>query len=135
VLPALIRKFHDAKINGQPVVTLWGTGKALREFLHVDEMADASLFLLEHYDDGEIVNIGVGEDISIANLADIVKGVVGYDGGVEYDSSKPDGTPRKLVDVTRINGLGWSARIDLRSGIEQTYQWFLDNQSHLRGIA
>ena len=126
VLPALIRKFHDAKMNNQPAVSLWGTGKALREFLHVDDMADASLFLLEHYDDGEIVNIGVGEDISIADLADIVKDVVGYVGRIEYDSSKPDGTPRKLVDVTRINGLGWSARIDLRSGIEQTYQWFLD---------
>jgi GDP-L-fucose synthase len=135
VLPALIRKFHDAKMNSRPAVGLWGTGKALREFIHVDDMADASLFLLEHYDDGEIVNIGVGKDISIADLADIVKDVVGYGGRIEYDSSKPDGTPRKLVDVTRINGLGWSARIDLRSGVEQTYQWFLDNQAHLRGIA
>jgi GDP-L-fucose synthase len=135
VLPALIRKFHDAKMNSLPAVRLWGTGKALREFIHVDDMADASLFLLEHYDDGEIVNIGVGKDISIADLADIVKDVVGYGGRIEYDSSKPDGTPRKLVDVTRINGLGWSARIDLRSGVEQTYQWFLDNQAHLRGIA
>jgi len=135
VLPALIRKFHDAKMNDEPAVVLWGTGKALREFLHVDDMADAALFLLEQYDDGEIVNIGVGEDISIADLADIVKAVVGYIGRIEYDSSKPDGTPRKLVDVARISGLGWSAKINLRSGIEQTYQWFLNNQSHLRGIA
>jgi len=134
VLPALIRKFHDAKLRNQPAVTLWGTGKALREFLHVDDMADASLFLLEHYDDAGIVNIGVGEDISIADLADIVKGVVGYGGDIDYDTRKPDGTPRKLVDVSRINGLGWKAGIALRAGIEQTYQWFLDNQSQLRGV-
>jgi GDP-L-fucose synthase len=116
-------------------VTLWGTGTPLREFLHVDDMADASLFLLEHYDGSEIVNIGVGKDISIADLAAIVKDVVGYEGLIEYDRSKPDGTPRKLVDVSRIEGLGWSAKIELRAGIEQTYRWFLDNRARLRGIA
>jgi len=135
VLPALVRKFHDAKMNNQPTVVLWGTGGALREFLHVDDMADASLFLLQHYDDGDIVNIGVGQDISIADLAGIVQEVVGYAGCIDYDSSKPDGTPRKLVDVSKISRLGWRAKIDLRSGIEQTYQWFLDNQAALRGIA
>lgn len=134
VLPALIRKFHDAKVHSKPAVTLWGTGTPLREFLHVDDMADASLFLLEHYDGEEIVNIGVGEDIAIAELALIVRDVVGYSGNIEYDASKPDGTPRKLVDVAKINGLGWSAKTDLRSGIEQTYRWFLDNRSQLRGI-
>lgn len=134
VLPALIRKFHDAKVHNKPAVTLWGTGTPLREFLHVDDMADASLFLLEHYDGEEIVNIGVGEDIAIAELALIVRDVVGYSGNIEYDASKPDGTPRKLVDVAKINGLGWSAKTDLRSGIEQTYRWFLDNRSQLRGI-
>lgn len=135
VLPALIRKFHDARLDNKPVVTLWGTGKALREFLHVDDMADASLFLLQNYDEAGIVNIGVGSDISIADLAAIVKDVVGFGGGIEYDTSKPDGTPRKLVDVSKINGLGWSARIGLREGIAQTYKWFLQNQSQLRGTA
>jgi len=135
VLPALIRKFHDAKLNDEPAVVLWGTGTALREFLHVDDMADAALFLLENYDGAEIVNIGVGSDISIAEIANIVREVVGYSGGVEYDTSKPDGTPRKLVDVSKINGLGWSAETELRAGIEQTYQWFLAHQSQLRGIA
>jgi GDP-L-fucose synthase len=98
-------------------------------------MADASLFLLQHYDDSDIVNIGVGHDISIADLAGIVQDVVGYSGRVDYDSAKPDGTPRKLVDVSKISGLGWRAKIDLRTGIEQTYRWFLDNQAALRGIA
>jgi GDP-L-fucose synthase len=135
VLPALIRKFHDAALDNKPAVTLWGTGKALREFLHVDDMADASLFLLQNYDGAEIVNIGVGSDISIAELAGIVKDVVGFAGSIEYDTGKPDGTPRKLVDVSKINSLGWSAGIGLREGIEQTYQWFLQNQSQLRGIA
>jgi GDP-L-fucose synthase len=134
VLPALIRKFHDARLNERPVVTLWGTGKALREFLHVDDMADASVFLLEHYDDGEIVNIGVGHDISIAELAAMVGEVVGYHGEIAYDTGKPDGTPRKLVDVSKLNGLGWSASRGLRDGIEQTYRWFLENQSQLRGV-
>jgi len=113
VLPAMIRKFHEAKLAENPAVTLWGTGKALREFLHVDDMAYACLFLLEKYDDEEIVNIGVGEDLSIAELAGIVRDVVGFDGEIVYDASKPDGTPRKLVDVSKINGLGWKAKDQL----------------------
>jgi len=133
VLPALIRKFHTAKENGEASVTLWGTGKPLREFLHVDDLADACLFLLENYDDEEIVNIGVGEDLSIAELAGIVRDVVGFEGEIVYDASKPDGTPRKLVDVSKITGLGWRAKMGLRDGVAQTYQWFLDNQAELRG--
>ncbi|VAW74837.1 GDP-L-fucose synthetase [hydrothermal vent metagenome] len=134
VLPALIRKFHSARENDDASVTLWGTGKPLREFLHVDDLAEACLFLLENYDDESIVNIGVGEDLSIARLAAIVRDVVGFDGEIVYDATKPDGTPRKLVDVSKINGLGWRAKIGLREGVEQTYQWFLDNQAELRGV-
>jgi len=133
VLPAMIRKFHEAKLANAPSVTLWGTGKPLREFLHVDDLADAVLFLMQHYDAEDIVNIGVGEDISIAGLADMVRDVVGFRGDIIYDASKPDGTPRKLVDTSRINGLGWRARTGLREGIETTYRWFLDNIDHLRG--
>ena len=134
VLPALIRKFHTAKEKGEASVTLWGTGKALREFLHVDDLADACLFLLNNYDDEAIVNIGVGEDLSIAELAEIVCGVVGFEGKIAYDTTKPDGTPRKLVDVSKINGLGWQAKTGLREGVAQTYQWFLENQAELRGV-
>ena len=133
VLPALIRKFHTAKENGESSVTLWGTGKPLREFLHVDDLADACLFLLKNYDDEEIVNIGVGEDLSIAELAGIVRNVVGFEGEIVYDASKPDGTPRKLVDVIKINRLGWHAKTGLHEGVAKTYQWFLDNQAELRG--
>jgi GDP-L-fucose synthase len=125
VMPALIRKFHEAKIAASPTVTVWGTGKPLREFLHVDDCAAACLFLMEHYDDKQIINIGVGKDISIADLAGLVKQVVGYQGKVIYDPRRPDGTPRKLVDVTRINELGWRAGISLQEGIKDTYQWFL----------
>lgn len=134
VLPAMIRKFHEAKMRNESTVTLWGTGRPLREFLHVDDLADACLFLLSNYDEEGIVNIGVGDDVSIAELADIVRDVVGYEGGVVYDATKPDGTPRKLVDIGRISSLGWRARIGLRDGIAQTYQWFLDNQHGLRGV-
>ena len=134
VLPAMIRKFHEAKMRNESTVTLWGTGRPLREFLHVDDLADACLFLLSNYDEEGIVNIGVGDDVSIAELAGIVRDVVGYEGDVVYDASKPDGTPRKLVDIGRISSLGWRARIGLRDGIAQTYQWFLDNQHGLRGV-
>ncbi len=127
VLPAMIRKFHDAKVAAAPSVTLWGTGTPRREFLHVDDLADAAVFLMERYDDEGIVNVGVGDDVSIAELAEMVREVVGYEGKIEWDTSKPDGTPRKLLDVSRLDGLGWSARIGLREGIEQTYQWYLDN--------
>ena len=127
VMPALMRKFHEAKINDQPTVTVWGSGKPLREFLHVDDCAAACMFLMENYAGEEIVNIGVGEDISIADLASLVGEAVGYQGEIIYDSSKPDGTPRKLVDTSKINELGWQAGISLQEGIKSTYQWFLDN--------
>jgi GDP-L-fucose synthase len=129
VMPALIRKFHEARAANAPTVTVWGTGKPLREFLHVDDCAAACLYLMEHYDDEEIVNIGVGEDISIADLAGLVGKAVGYQGEIVYDASKPDGTPRKLVDTTKINGLGWRARISLQDGIKSTYRWFLENEA------
>ena len=128
-MPALIRKFHDAKAVNAATVTVWGSGKPLREFLHVDDCADACLFLMEQYSGEEIVNIGVGEDLSIADLATLVGEAVGYQGEVIYDASKPDGTPRKLVDTTKINGLGWQAGISLQEGIKGTYQWFLENEA------
>lgn len=127
VLPALIRKFHEAKQVGAPTVTLWGTGKPRREFLHVDDLADACVFLLETVDEEPLVNVGCGQDISIAELAALIADIVGYRGDVIYDSSKPDGTPRKLLDVTRLNERGWSARVDLRSGIAETYEWYRDH--------
>ena len=128
VMPALIRKFHEAKAVNAPTVTVWGTGKPLREFLHVDDCAEACLYLMEHYDGEGIVNIGVGEDISIADLARLIGEAVGYQGEIVYDASKPDGTPRKLVDVSKINGLGWRAGISLDVGVRSTYQWFLENE-------
>jgi GDP-L-fucose synthase len=128
VMPALIRKFHEAKVANTPAVTVWGSGKPLREFLHVDDCADACLFLMQNYEGEGIVNIGVGEDITIARLAGIVGEVVGYEGEIVYDSSKPDGTPRKLVDVSRINGLGWRASIGLEDGVRSTYRWYLENE-------
>ncbi len=127
VLPAMIRKFHEAKVAGAPSVTLWGTGSPRREFLHVDDLADAAVFLMERYDGEEIVNVGVGEDVTIAELAEIVRDVVGYEGAIEWDTTKPDGTPRKLLDVSRLHALGWRARIGLREGIEQTYRWYCEN--------
>ncbi|RNI15815.1 GDP-L-fucose synthase [Methanohalophilus sp. RSK] len=127
VMPALIRKFHEAKINKEPEVTIWGSGSPKREFLHVDDMADACVYLMEDYDYtdiGEFVNIGTGKDLSIKELAELIKDVVDYEGDIIYDSSKPDGTPRKLLDVSRLNGLGWKANILLRDGIIQTYEWY-----------
>jgi GDP-L-fucose synthase len=129
VMPALIRKFHEARQQGKPTVTVWGTGKPLREFLHVDDCADACLFLMEHYEGEEIVNVGVGSDLTIAELAGLVKQVVGFEGEIVFDGSKPDGTPRKLVDVSRINALGWRAIIPLKEGIASTYRWFLENKA------
>lgn len=124
VMPALIRKFHEAKENSAPTVTIWGSGTPLREFLHVDDCAEACVFLMTHYDDAEIVNIGVGSDLSILELATLIKRVVGFQGDLVFDRSKPDGTPRKLVDTTKINGLGWRARIGLEEGVRETYTWF-----------
>jgi GDP-L-fucose synthase len=135
VLPALIRRFHEAKGSGAGEVVLWGTGTPRREFLHVDDLAAASLFLLENYDSPDTINVGVGEDVTISELAEMVADVVGYDGTIVLDTSKPDGTPRKLLDVTRINDLGWRAKVPLRAGIASTYQWFLENRAHLRGVS
>jgi GDP-L-fucose synthase len=127
VLPALMRKFHEAKLAHAPDVTIWGTGTPKREFLHVDDLADAAITLMRTYSGAEIVNVGTGEDISIHDLAMLVRDVVGFEGALVQDTSKPDGTPRKLLDVSRLTSLGWRARISLRDGITQTYRWFLDN--------
>ena len=124
VLAAMIRKFHDAKTTGAPTVTLWGSGTPKREFLHVDDLAAACLVLLERYDDPVPINVGVGEDISVRDLAVLAADVVGFEGTVEWDASKPDGTPRKLLDVSRIHELGWKAEIGLREGIARTYREF-----------
>jgi GDP-L-fucose synthase len=129
VLPALIRKFHEAKLSAAKTVTVWGTGTPRREFLHVDDLADACLFLMSRYDSAEIINVGAGKDITIAELAALVGSVVGYTGELVFDTTKPDGTPRKLLDVSRMTALGWSPRISLRDGLATTYRWFLDNNS------
>jgi GDP-L-fucose synthase len=127
VLPALIRRFHEATQSGAPEVTLWGSGTPRREFLHVDDLARACLHLLETYDNPQTINIGVGEDVTIRELAQTVADIVGYTGTIGWDTSKPDGTPRKLLDVTRIHATGWKAQIGLRDGITSTYQWYLDS--------
>lgn len=129
VLPALIRKFHEAKTSGADEVVVWGSGKPLREFLHVDDLAAACLVLLERYDDDAPINVGTGEDLSIRDLAELVADVVGFDGRIVQDESKPDGTPRKLLDVTRIKRLGWEPRIGLREGIASTYEWYLAHET------
>ncbi len=128
VLPALMRKAHEARVNDTPEMVVWGSGTPRREFMHVDDMADAALFLMLHYDDANIINVGVGADLSIRELAELVCSVVGYDGRLVFDSSKPDGTPQKLLDVSRLRALGWQARIGLEQGIRETYQWFLSQQ-------
>lgn len=127
VLPALIRRFHEAKVAGASEVVLWGTGTPLREFLHADDLAAASLFLLENYDSPDTINVGVGEDLSIRALAELVADVVGYEGELVQDPTKPDGMFRKVLDVSRINDLGWKATIPLREGIATTYKWFVDS--------
>jgi len=124
VLPALIRKFHEAKVNDKDEVVIWGTGKPRREFLHVDDLADALLYLMNNYSGDQFVNVGVGKDISILELAELIKDIVGFEGEIVNDLSKPDGTPRKLLDVTRLNDLGWEAQISLEEGIKDTYEWF-----------
>ena len=132
VLPALIRRFHDAKQRDDERVTVWGTGTPRREFLHVDDLADALVYLMEHYDSEPIVNIGWGEDISVRELAMLVKSVVGYEGELAFDETKPDGTPRKLLNVERLSSLGWRPKIGLKQGIESTYQWFVDHVESAR---
>ncbi|MGA2147880.1 MAG: GDP-L-fucose synthase [Bryobacteraceae bacterium] len=124
VVPALLRKFDEAARSGAPEVTLWGTGTPRREFLHVDDLADASVFLMERYASPEIVNVGTGEDLTILELAEMIGAITGFRGKLRFDRSKPDGTPRKLLDVSRLTALGWKARIPLREGIEQTYEWY-----------
>ena len=142
VLPALIRKFHAAKTNAESSVIVWGSGTPRREFLHVDDVADACVFLMglpdENFDSllnsssPPLINVGCGEDLTINELVELIKGVVGYEGGVEWDSSKPDGTPRKLLDSSCLHGLGWKMKTPLTEGVRSTYEWFLDNREHLR---
>ncbi len=127
VLPALMRKFHEAKIKGEPHVTIWGTGTPRREFLHVDDLADACIYLMEQYDGTELINIGVGEDVTIRELAELIGRVIGFKGELKFDPSKPDGTPRKLLDVSRLHGIGWKAKTGLEEGIRATYRWYLDH--------
>jgi GDP-L-fucose synthase len=142
VIPALMRKFHDARVEaakrGTPnEVSVWGTGSAYREFLHVDDLASACLFLMEHYSDDGHINVGTGVDLSIRELAETVRAVVNPDAELVWDTSKPDGTPRKLLDVSRLRGLGWQPAIELRDGLESTYEWFLEQvagDGALRGI-
>jgi GDP-L-fucose synthase len=135
VAAALIRKVHEAKMAGAPHVTLWGTGTPRREFLFVDDLADACVHLMQTYSGEDFVNVGIGEDVSIAEFAALVAEVVGYRGTFVCDTSRPDGTPRKLVDVTRLNALGWKAKTPLREGLAATYAWFLDNVDDLRHVA
>lgn len=127
VLPALIRKFHEAKVNGSDTVEVWGTGTPLREFIYVDDMADACVFLMENYDGEQHVNIGTGEEVSIRQLAETVKEVVGFDGELVFNTDMPDGTPRKLTTVDKLHGLGWKHKVSLNEGIRLAYEWFLEN--------
>ncbi|OGQ84496.1 MAG: GDP-fucose synthetase [Deltaproteobacteria bacterium RIFOXYA12_FULL_58_15] len=133
VLPALLRRFDDAKRAGASELVVWGTGAPRREFLHVDDLADAAVFLMQQYDDEEIINVGVGEDLSIAELAGLVREVVGFSGEIAFDITKPDGTPRKLLDVSRLHAQGWTAKIALADGVASTYQWYLENVAQMRG--
>jgi GDP-L-fucose synthase len=132
VLPAMIRRFHEAKLSGASPVTLWGTGTPRREFLHVDDLARACLFLLENYDAPEPINVGVGEDITVRELAETVARIVGYEGDLAWDQSKPDGTPRKLLDVSKLTDLGWKPRISFEDGVRATYEWFVEQHATAR---
>lgn len=132
VLPALLRKVHEAKTEGRPEVVIWGTGAPRREFLHVDDLAGAAVFLMERYDEPGIINVGTGQDMTITDLAQLIARIVGYSGRLVFDSSKPDGTPRKLLDITRLSNLGWRASISLEDGIRSTYNSFLENIASVR---
>lgn len=135
VLPALIRKFHEAKIKDQDEVVMWGTGTPRREFLHVDDLADACVYLMNNYDGAELINIGTGEDITIRKLAELIGKIVGFKGNISSDTSKPDGTPRKLLDVSKINTLGWKSKIGLEEGIRETYNWYVEKgEGKLRDV-
>jgi len=134
VIPALIRKFHEAKINGKDQVVVWGSGRPFREFLHVDDLADACLFLMNNYNSSEIINIGTGKDLSIAELAYLIKDIIEYDGNIVFDTSKPDGTPRKLLDVSKLFNMGWKPRITLEEGIRSTYSWYQEHQKEYYSI-
>lgn len=132
VLPALIRKFHEAKLSNQQEVVLWGSGKPMREFLYVDDLADALVFLMNKYNDSEIINVGTGEDCTIKELAETISDVVGFKGKLRWNTQMPDGTPRKLLDVSKIHDLGWKHNYSLRQGIEKTYKWFIDDNSKIK---
>ncbi len=132
VMPAMIRKFHEAKVNGAPTVELWGTGQPLREFLYVDDMADACVYLLEHYSGEQHVNIGTGKELTIAELAQIVKKTVGYQGEIVWNAEMPDGTPRKLTDVSKLHSLGWHHKVELEEGVALAYEWFVQNEQNAR---
>jgi GDP-L-fucose synthase len=135
VLPAMLRKFHEAKAAGAKSVTLWGSGAPLREFLHVDDLAGACLFLMEHYEAPEVINVGSGLELSIRELAGLAAEAVGFAGEMVWDASKPDGTPRKLLDISKISALGWRPRVALRQGLAETYSWFLAQpESRIRGL-
>jgi GDP-L-fucose synthase len=134
VLPALIRKFHDAKMSGSTAVEIWGTGTPMREFLHVDDLADACVHLMDHYSDDSHINVGTGTDITIKELAEQIRDIVHPDAKLVFDTTKPDGTPRKVLNTTRLTDTGWTPSIDLTTGITTTYQWFLDNHADLRGV-
>jgi GDP-L-fucose synthase len=134
VLPALIRKFHEGKLANTSTVTVWGSGTPKREFLHVDDLANACLFLMNNYEREELINVGWGEDISVRELADLIKSTVGFAGAIEFDRSKPDGTARKLLDVTKLSSLGWAPTINLREGLTSTYEWFKRHSDDVRGV-
>ena len=134
VLAAFIRRFHEAKMSGAESVTIWGPGSPLREFMHVDDLASAVVFLLEHYDDPETINVGSGQEISISDLANLIAEIVGFEGSIDHDLSQPDGTPRKMLDSSRLHALGWKPRWELREGIADAYEWFSQNPAILRSV-
>ncbi len=134
VLPALIRKFHDAKLAGVGEVSVWGSGRPRREFLHVDDLASACAFLMRHYDEEPHINVGTGEDLSIRELAEMIRDVVYPEARITFDASRPDGPPRKLLDISRLRSLGWAPSLPLRAGVESTYRWFLEHQADARGV-